>query len=177
MYDAQFINAAPTPKWQSGWDGPNILQSPLWTGSFHKDSFILACHPHPGRHLFNISEWSTVSQPWSLHWCLARCFGLLYISLSRPSMKMLPMALIPAQLFSHSGPLCMWPPLLKGCSGSMRGVVSHQGDTHTKMWERAPGFYSLITGGIAGQRGHITGEHCTTKTRRRRALSKEEVPL
>ena len=40
--------------------------------------------------------------------------------------------------------------------------ASHLGDI-TKMWDLAPDFGSLITGGIAWQRGHMTGEFCLTE--------------
>ena len=57
----------------------------------------------------------------------------------------------------HVVPL-MCPPLLPAWSGQIRGVVCHQGYSYTQVWDLAPDFGSLhITGGIAQQRGCITG--------------------
>ena len=58
-------------------------------------------------------------------------------------------------------PPLVWSSLLPGWSGHIREVVSHQGDIYTKMWDLAPDFGSLITGGIAQRReSHNRGSHC-----------------
>ena len=58
----------------------------------------------------------------------------------------------------YSGPLLVWPPLLPGWSGQVRGVVSDWGDIYTKVWDLAPDIGSLRIEGIAWQKSHIKGE-------------------
>ena len=59
----------------------------------------------------------------------------------------------------YSGWSVTLPPLLPGWSGHIRGVVSHQGDIYTKMWDLAPDVGSLITGAIVGQKHTTVLEH------------------
>ena len=51
-------------------------------------------------------------------------------------------------------PRLRWPPLLPGCSSPISGVVSCKGNIYTKLWDLAPDFDSLITGGNC-----LTGSH------------------
>ena len=51
----------------------------------------------------------------------------------------------------------MWPHLLPGWNGHIRGMASCQGNIYTKLWDLVLDFGSLITRGTAWQRGHITG--------------------
>ena len=76
----------------------------------------------------------------------------------------------------------MWPPLLPGWHGDIKGVVSCRDDNYTKMCDLAPDIGSLITGGIAWQRGHITGRvtavakgHTNSDTRTAERLGKRKI--
>ena len=57
-------------------------------------------------------------------------------------------------------PLNMRPPLLPGWTGHVRGVVSHQGDTHTKMSDLVSDFVSLRVGGLLARGLTEQGNHC-----------------
>ena len=130
-------------------------------GIMHTHTHTLT-HTHHTHHALTFSPWTSSPALWHMPMFSSRLtfWGKLSPCLTSPGNDQRESVVelkVTGFVCKYSGPSVMWPPLLPGWSSHTRGVVSCQGDIYTKMWDLVPEFGSLITGGTAQQRSHITG--------------------